>query len=152
MAIIERWIEGEYIQDIVKEYGRSIASFYEFMSTHNDISEAHIRARKTKADLDVDDMKRIADTEPDANRARLKVDLRRWTASKFNSAVYGDKLDVALNQSIDISAALIEARARTSNAIDVESRNLLESKSNATDHESVDVTNTNENESEDIFS
>jgi hypothetical protein len=97
-------------------------------------------------------MRRIADEEVDPNRARLKVDLRRWVASKFNASLYGDKLDVNVNQTVDIGAALLEARRRARDVIETESVNLLESKSNTTGLEPVEGIDTLENESEDIFS
>lgn len=70
------------------------------------------RAREMAQDLMVDKMHDIADTEPDINRARLKIDTIRWTASKIKPRTYGDKLDVTVEHRIDISDALAAARAR----------------------------------------
>jgi len=46
------------------------------------------------------------------DRARLMSDNRKWAASRLNPKVYGDRVDVNMNQTIDIGANLAEARGR----------------------------------------
>lgn len=70
------------------------------------------RAREMAQDAYVDKMHEIAATEPDVNRARLKVDTIKWTASKIRPSVYGDKLDISVEHRLDIGGALAAARAR----------------------------------------
>lgn len=74
--------------------------------------QAVMRAREMAQDALVDKMHDIAATEPDVNRARLKVDTIKWTASKIKPRVYGDKLDITLDHRIDIGDALAAARSR----------------------------------------
>jgi hypothetical protein len=74
--------------------------------------QAVLRAREMAQDTLVDKMHEIAATEPDVNRARLKVDTIKWTASKIKPRMYGDKLDITLEHRIDIGDALAAARAR----------------------------------------
>ena len=40
------------------------------------------------------------------------IDIRKWRASKHNSKVYGERVDLNVQQSISITNALSEARAR----------------------------------------
>ena len=54
----------------------------------------------------------IADTERDAARSREMTSNRRWLASKIQPAVYGEKLDLRVETTIDWSAAREMARAR----------------------------------------
>ena len=70
------------------------------------------RARAILVDRRVDRIADVARNEPDVNRARLIIDTDKWLASKLIPKVYGDKLDVNVNATIDIGDALAAARAR----------------------------------------
>jgi hypothetical protein len=61
-----------------------------------DFAEHYAHARDRQADLYADEIIEIADsaTAADYNVARLKVDARRWKASKLAPKKYGDKLDL----------------------------------------------------------
>jgi hypothetical protein len=58
------------------------------------LREAYTRARRDQAEIMVDDMVRIADTEEDANRARVRVQTRQWLAERLNASKYGAKMAV----------------------------------------------------------
>lgn len=45
--------------------------------------------------------------------ARLRVDSRKWLASKMLPRKYGDKQDINVSGSLDIAATIIAARKRT---------------------------------------
>ncbi len=59
-----------------------------------------------------DSLQDIADEIPDVLKARLKSENLRWILSKRKPLVYGDRLDVNVNQTIDIRSALSEAKQR----------------------------------------
>ncbi len=52
----------------------------------------YARAREEQADFYADEIITIADTEPDAAIARVRIDARKWTASKLRPKVYGDRV------------------------------------------------------------
>ena len=52
------------------------------------------RAREVQADHFADEIIEIVDTEPDANRARVRMDGRKWVSSKLAPKKYGDKVQV----------------------------------------------------------
>ena len=52
----------------------------------------------------------IADTEPDPNKARVRVDSRKWVASKLAPKTYGDRLDLNVVETVSVSSALRDAR------------------------------------------
>ncbi len=52
----------------------------------------YARAREEQADFYADEIVTIADTEPDAAIARVRIDARKWVASKLRPKRYGDKL------------------------------------------------------------
>lgn len=54
--------------------------------------QQYVRAREDQADHYADEITEIADTEEDANKARVRIDARKWVASKLKSKSYGDKI------------------------------------------------------------
>lgn len=61
----------------------------------NDVFSAqYARARDEQADYYADEIIEIADTEKDPQKARVRVDSRKWVASKLKPKRYGDKLDL----------------------------------------------------------
>jgi len=59
-----------------------------------------------------DEAKEIADTDPDPNRARNRINVRQWLAARRNPKEYGDKMEVTSNHSISVLTVLTEARGR----------------------------------------
>ena len=51
-------------------------------------------AREEQADFHADEIIEIADTEPDPNKARVRIDARKWKAAKMQPKKYGDKIDL----------------------------------------------------------
>lgn len=70
------------------------------------------RAREIGADAMTDDSVYIADTVLDTGKANNQIKSRQWLASKMKPKVYGDKIDIDLNQRIDVSVAVLQARRR----------------------------------------
>lgn len=61
-----------------------------------DLAEQYAQAREQQAELYADEIIEIADNakNEDAQVARLRVDARKWKASKLAPKKYGDKLDL----------------------------------------------------------
>lgn len=57
-----------------------------------DISAEYARARGSLIDSHVNELLGIADTEPDAARARVQIDTRKWIMSKLMPKKFGDKI------------------------------------------------------------
>jgi len=74
--------------------------------------EAFEEACRARTESNIDDIQEIADNEPDIARARLMVDVRKWAASKLLPHKYGERIDVNLNNNIDLTLALREAKSR----------------------------------------
>lgn len=109
---LKRWAKGEFLDVVFEESGIDIWEAYKIMAEDENLGELHGRARHLRAELDIDDMRRVAEFEPDIARANMRVNLAKWTASKFNRAVFGDQVDVNINQSINIQGILDKARVR----------------------------------------
>lgn len=63
----------------------------------------YARAREAQADAFVDEMIEIADTCEDAAQARLRIDTRKWIASKMRPKKYGEKLDVDVGGTVNLN-------------------------------------------------
>jgi hypothetical protein len=110
------------------------ATVFRWLGLHKEFSDQYARAREEQAEALADDIVAIADNagnplliddvpllkdgEPvmyaDASavaHARLKVDARKWVASKLKPKKYGDKLDVDAKHSGTIVFHLTEADA-----------------------------------------
>lgn len=111
-AIIEAVGEGTPIKQAVRDNGISLPTFNEWLSQDRDAAISYARAREIRADALVDEALHIADTETDASKARNQIDIRRWIATKHHSRVYGDRVDLNVSQTLDITATLAEARTR----------------------------------------
>jgi len=105
----------------------NIETFYRLMLRDPTMKEAYDEARMIQAEkMAIDDIIEISDeTENDetwdgkgnaaaVNRARLKVDSRKWIAGKLNFKRFGDKqqVDLEANIIVDHAARLEEARKR----------------------------------------
>ena len=67
---------------------------YQWFNLHPDFKDMYARAREERADLLADEVITIADTEEDPNKARVRIDARKWWAAKVNPKSYGDKADL----------------------------------------------------------
>lgn len=112
---------------ICKENKVNPVRFYEWIAKDENLRNKYARARDLQADFLADQIIEIADDKSEdeistekgiienkefVNRSRLKIDARKWIASKLKPKKYGDRLDVttdgeklthppAINLSID---------------------------------------------------
>lgn len=74
-------------------------------------SAQYARAREEQADYYADEIIEIADTEDDPNKARVRIDARKWKASKMQPKKYGDKIDLNHSGTIEhLSDEQLESR------------------------------------------
>lgn len=124
--------EGNSLADMAKSLNIKVKTLYDAIKRDPVTAAEYERVRELQADVEADEIKHIADTEEDPQTARNRIDVRKWRASKFQPRRYGDKLDLTVTQTVDLSSALAEARSRVrpvcdqAQVIDVE---VIESKS-----------------------
>lgn len=98
--ICERLAEGESLRAICKdEEMPSARTVHRWLESKEEWAEAfrqqYAHAREVQADTLADQVIEIADdTSGDPTRDRLRVDARKWAASKLAPKRYGDKLAV----------------------------------------------------------
>ncbi|MEO5329956.1 MAG: hypothetical protein H7829_17130 [Magnetococcus sp. THC-1_WYH] len=65
--------------------------FSKWLRQNENFAVEYQQARQEYADFLVGEILKIAETEEDPRRAQLKIDSRKWIASKLKPANYGDK-------------------------------------------------------------
>lgn len=103
--ICERISEGQSLRKICDaEDMPNKATVFRWLAANKEFSDQYARARETQADTLFDDVLAIADqydtiseaVNPDLiQRAKLRIDARKWMAGKLRPKVYGDKLELA---------------------------------------------------------
>ena len=83
-----------------------IRTVYTWLSGNETFQQMYARAREDQADTLADEIIAIADEQhevvsetgkvfdPEVNRDKLRVDARKWIASKLKPKKYGDKTEV----------------------------------------------------------
>lgn len=104
--------DGSSLREIARALNLKVTTLHDAITRHPQSLERYERARELQADIEADEIKEIADNEPDASRAKVRVDVRKWRASKMRPKIYGDKLDLNVTQQVDVAGALQEGRAR----------------------------------------
>ena len=85
--------EGKSLRSICKAARMpSCSTVFLWLSKHPEFSEQYARAREEQADAIADECLDIAENEPDVQRARLMIDVRKWFASKMKPRKYGDRI------------------------------------------------------------
>lgn len=112
--ILERIVSGESLRSIVKDdHMPVISTVFRWMSHNEEFSKQYARAKEEQAEMLADEIISISDEEQTlvkthdggttevtfdsvaVARNRLRVDARKWVASKLKPKKYGDKLELA---------------------------------------------------------
>ena len=135
-VICERIIEGQSLREICRDPdmpGKD--TVYKWLAVTPTFSDAYARAREHQCDAWADDMREIADdatndymerlskngdiervVNPETvQRSKLRIDTLRWLMSKYSPRRFGDKIDVNVSASVEVSAlsdAELEARTQ----------------------------------------
>lgn len=86
--------------------------FFDTLQQSPELLSAFALAQEACAESLAGEIIDISDNETDPQRARNRVDARKWYASKLRPSKFGDRIDVNVTQIVDIGAALAEAKAR----------------------------------------
>ena len=113
--------KGQSSREVAKELGISDRVIFKWLDQQPSFVQQYARAREAQADHYFDEIVSIADElEIDATykgeevsldvssssvaRNRLRVDARKWVASKLAPKKYGEKVDVALSGGVEVTA------------------------------------------------
>lgn len=112
----------------LKKHGVKPQNFFSTLANVPSLDEKYVRAQHGRSELYMDEIINIADTEDNAQKARNQIDARKLYASKMKPNKFGDRIDVNLNQTVDIRGALDEARTRIRDVLDISKTQLIETK------------------------
>lgn len=127
--ICEKIAGGMHLSTMVGEgLVPSLAAFSRWMNENEAFREAVARAQEARAELWADQLIEIADTDEDANRARVRIDARWKVIGSLLYRRYGVKQSVDINQTVNVAVAHADtllrlaerARQPSSDAIEVE--------------------------------
>lgn len=107
-AICELIIDGKSIRAICSAEGMpSKSTVFKWLSINKDFADQYARAKEAQAEQFAEELMEIADDISNdvtgelefpngvaVQRAKLRVDTRKWIASKLLPKKYGDKLDM----------------------------------------------------------
>lgn len=94
-AICQRLAEGESLNGICSDPEMpSTSTVYRWLGDPSDdtFKARYRQAREHQADFYADQIVEIADTEDNPQKARIRIDARKWKAAKMRPHVYGDKV------------------------------------------------------------
>ena len=116
---IELAVEGKPLKEIIDAMFTNEYDFWHYKINFPEFSNKFENARQEGLEHLADQLIKIDETYTDVQRARLKSDNYKWLLSKRKPMTYGDRIDVNVNQTVDISMALNEAKERTKSLRDV---------------------------------
>lgn len=128
-SICEQLAMGISMRSIAKDPAfPAMSSMFKWLREHKDFSEQYARAKQESADAMAEDILDISDDgtndymETDdgklqyngdsVQRAKLRVDTRKWLMAKMKPKKYGDKIDMTTNGK-DLPTPLLGALSRT---------------------------------------
>lgn len=79
-------------------------TIYQWLEKHEEFAQKYARARERQADRRADEVVVIADTEADPQRARNRMDARKWHSAKLAPKKYGEKIEQTHSGSIEITS------------------------------------------------
>lgn len=110
--VIKMFSEGHPIQNVAKELGVSISAI-QSARLADPLFDSNCGQARTKGyDVQADSLLTIAETIQDVNKARLTSDNIKWTLARRDPSRFGDRIEVNMNQTVDIGSALKEAKSR----------------------------------------
>lgn len=109
---IELAAQGKPLREIIDSIVTTEIDFWTYRQHDHDYQNMFEQARQEGLEHLADGLITAHEDIADVQRARLKSDNAKWLLSKRKPSVYGDKVDIHVSQTIDITAALTEAKAR----------------------------------------
>jgi len=91
------------------------STVFRWLAKHDAFRDQYARAQEDRAAAMAEDILEIADDEAiaDVQRAKLRVDTRKWLMSKMSPKKYGDKVAVGGDKDMDPIEVIEKSSPRT---------------------------------------
>jgi hypothetical protein len=109
---IEIALSGKGVSAIIKALNTSHTTFFKYRQCNTYFAAELARAVREGEHCNVDRLDDILEEYPNVLEARLMSENIKWRASKRMPQVYGDRLEVNVNETVSIRAAIDEGRQR----------------------------------------
>jgi transposase-like protein len=111
-ALLKRIAEGATTKKAAEEIGVDVDTIANWRVKYPSFESEFTRAQDAGFDSQADELNEIAEKTSDVQRARLMCDNIKWRLARRAAHKYGDRLDINVTQTVDIGAALLEAKQR----------------------------------------
>lgn len=108
--ICQRISGGESLRKICSSEGMPVINtVWTWLNKYADFSQRYARAREEQADLFAEEIIELADMAMEAKdnvqaqAYRLRVDARKWVASKLKPKSYGDRVEANISGALEIA-------------------------------------------------
>lgn len=113
VEIIDAVAMGMTITRACMAFKLPFSKFYKLINASPELAQLYETAKQMRADVAQGECQDIADDDSvPTERAKLRIQTRQWNASKDNPSKFGDRVNLTIDQTINISQALAEAKAR----------------------------------------
>lgn len=110
--VLQMLMEGKSATAIVEALGIVSSTLVSWRERDALFEKAYSRAREVGFDAQADHLDIIAENTVDVQRARLMCDNVKWRLARVAPHKYGDRLDINVNSTVDIAAAIEEGKRR----------------------------------------
>lgn len=97
-AVLADVAAGEATYKALPAHGTDFKNFYAYLNSDEELGKKYARAKLAGLERMADEILEISDAREDdeaVQRARLRVDSRKWLLSKLAPRKYGEKLNVS---------------------------------------------------------
>ncbi len=102
--ICQQIAEGRSLQQIQRDEGMpGMTTVMRWLGDKEDFRSQYASAREKQADHYAAEIVEIADTEEDPQKARVRIDARKWVASKLKPKAYGDRVEQHMSGELTIN-------------------------------------------------
>lgn len=120
--VLSAMADGKSLREACKVEGNpAVTTVLRRLAEDETFRLQYARAREAGDDAMAEDIQDIADTEVDPQKARVRIDARKWLLSKRQPKRYGDKLELAGDKDNPVAIAVVERRIVRPNAVNPDS-------------------------------
>lgn len=125
-AILDIVSQGGTLKDIEKKTGIKTSPLFLHRRKSKTFEQKYSIAQEQGFEHDADSLKTAHDDIPDPMKARLFSENNRWLLARRAAHRYGDRLDITVGQTVDMTQALTDARRRAGHSVEYFDQDTIE--------------------------